>query len=52
MESCDYLIDPPAITDFSLWDYDKADAIIETGYSFTKEWLEQHSSLLSDISNR
>lgn len=41
MDMCDYLIDPPAMVDFSFWDFDKADAIIETGYKFTRKMLDE-----------
>lgn len=41
MAMCDYLIDPPELKNFSFWDYDKAAAIIDVGYSYTKQRLAQ-----------
>lgn len=40
MDMCDYLIDPPKMSEFSFWDFDKADKIIDTGYQFTKKMIE------------
>ncbi len=40
MKLCDYLIDPPKMEQFSLWDFDKADEIIETGYDYTIQMIE------------
>jgi NTE family protein len=40
MEICDFLIDPPKMVEFSFWDFDKADAIIKTGYDYTIKMIE------------
>jgi NTE family protein len=40
MKLCDHLIDPPKMSQFSLWDFDKADEIIETGYDYTIKMLK------------
>ncbi|GAO31206.1 patatin-like phospholipase family protein [Geofilum rubicundum] len=40
MKLCDHLIDPPKMAQFSLWDFDKADEIIETGYDYTIQLIE------------
>ncbi|WP_084555897.1 patatin-like phospholipase family protein [Alkaliflexus imshenetskii] len=42
MDMCDYLIDPPKMSEFSFWDFDKADKIIDTGYQFTKKMIESN----------
>lgn len=41
MAMCDYLIDPPELKKYSLWDYDKAETIIDEGYNYAKRMLEQ-----------
>lgn len=40
MEMCDFLIDPPKMVEFSFWDYDKAEAIIKTGYDYTNKMID------------
>lgn len=39
MELCDYMIDPPAMECFSLFDFSKIEEIIEAGYSHTMELI-------------
>lgn len=39
MELCDYLIDPPAMQDYSLVDFKKAEEIILAGYKHTTEMI-------------
>ena len=40
MDLCDYLIDPPEMQNFSLFDFSKIEAIIETGYRHTIRMIE------------
>ncbi|MDG5800238.1 patatin-like phospholipase family protein [Marinilabiliaceae bacterium ANBcel2] len=40
MKECDYLIDPPEMANFSFWDFDEADKIIEVGYNETIKMIE------------
>jgi len=40
MKLCDHVIDPPKMKNFSLWDFDKADEIIDTGYDYTLKMIE------------
>jgi NTE family protein len=42
---CDLLIEPPALSRFSIFDFRKAKELFETGYRFTKELLENHKIL-------
>ena len=41
MKTCDIIIDPPKMQEFTFWDFDKVDEIVEVGYSFTKEMIEK-----------
>lgn len=36
---CDFVIEPSAIIDFTFWDFDKVDEIVEVGYQHTKYLL-------------
>lgn len=36
-EICDFVIEPSAILNFTFWDFDKVDNIVEVGYLHTKE---------------
>ncbi|PSL25277.1 patatin-like phospholipase family protein [Dyadobacter jiangsuensis] len=38
---CDLLIEPPALSRFSIFDFRKADQLFETGYSFAKMLLNE-----------
>ena len=40
MELCDYLIDPPEMQNFSLFDFRKIEEIIEVGYKHTMKMIE------------
>lgn len=40
MKLCDYLIDPPGMQDYSLFDFSKIAEIIEIGYSHTLQMIE------------
>lgn len=37
---CDYFIEPPEMRNFSYWDFDKAEQIIEVGYNHTKKMID------------
>jgi len=37
---CNLLIEPPALSRFSIFDFRKADQLFEVGYSFTRTLLE------------
>ena len=39
-ELCDFLIDPPEMSNYSLFDFSKVEEIIEEGYSHTKKMIE------------
>lgn len=39
MELCDYLVDPPAMQDYALLDFGKAEEIIHAGYKHTMEMI-------------
>ncbi len=41
MELCDYLIDPPEMQKFSLFDFSKIEEIIETGYNHTLKMIQE-----------
>lgn len=41
MAQCDFIIDPPEMQNFSFWDFDKVDEIVETGYRFTKDLISK-----------
>ncbi|WP_353057354.1 MULTISPECIES: patatin-like phospholipase family protein [Antarcticibacterium] len=41
MELCDYLIDPPEMQNYSLFDFSKIEEIIEVGYKHTLGMIEQ-----------
>lgn len=38
-EVCDFIIEPPAIKDYSFWDFEKVDEIVDVGYRYTKRLL-------------
>lgn len=42
-ELCDFLIEPLAILDYTFWDFDKVDEIVEVGYQHTLEMLSKSS---------
>ncbi|MCF0074639.1 patatin-like phospholipase family protein [Dyadobacter sp. CY261] len=44
---CDLLIEPPALSRFSIFDFRKADQLFQTGYAFTKALLNEPNTLLS-----
>jgi NTE family protein len=41
MKLCDYIINPPEMHNYSFWDFDKADDIINTGYRYTIQQIEK-----------
>lgn len=41
MELCDYLIDPPEMQNFSLFDFSKIGDIITAGYQYTTKMIEE-----------
>ncbi|ASB47898.1 patatin-like phospholipase family protein [Alkalitalea saponilacus] len=41
MEICDYLIEPAEMQNYSFWDFDKSEEIIEVGYNCTKKMIEK-----------
>ncbi|NJW51815.1 patatin-like phospholipase family protein [Salinimicrobium oceani] len=41
MEICDFLIDPPAMQNFTLFDFSRIEDIIETGYTHTIEMIKK-----------
>ncbi len=41
MKDCDIIIDPPKMQEFTFWDFDKVDEIVEVGYAFTKKMIEK-----------
>ncbi|GGM78372.1 hypothetical protein GCM10010967_07590 [Dyadobacter beijingensis] len=43
---CNLLIEPPALSRFSIFDFRKADQLFETGYTFTKALLNGQGVLL------
>ncbi|NJY63408.1 patatin [Salinimicrobium sp. CDJ15-81-2] len=40
MEICDFLVDPPEMQNYSLFDFSKIEEIIEVGYDHTKKMIE------------
>jgi len=38
---CNVVIEPPGILDFTFWDFDKVDKIVEVGYQYTIQLLQQ-----------
>lgn len=40
MDLCDFIIDPPAMQNYSLFDFSKIEEIIETGYEYTIRKIE------------
>lgn len=40
-ELCDFLIEPSAILNYTFWDFDKVDEIVEVGYQHTLEVLSK-----------
>lgn len=40
MEQCDYVIDPPGMQHFSLFDFKKIEEIIDVGYNHTQKMIE------------
>lgn len=40
MELCDFIIDPPEMQNFSLFDFSKIEEIIDTGYRYTIKMIE------------
>lgn len=43
---CDLLIEPPALSRFSIFDFRKADQLFETGYTFAQALLNDRKALL------
>jgi NTE family protein len=39
-EICDVVLEPPAILNYSFWDFDKMDEIVEVGYQYAIEMLK------------
>jgi NTE family protein len=39
-EICDIVLEPPAILNYSFWDFDKMDEIVEVGYQYAIEMLK------------
>lgn len=48
MKICDIIIDPPEMQNFAFWDFDKVDEIVNVGYTFTKQILENSELTFAD----
>lgn len=49
MELCDYLIDPPAMEHFSLFDFSKIEEIINAGYNHTIKMIESEEFPVQEL---
>ncbi len=52
MKLCDYLFDPPQMQNFSLFDFNKTEEIIETGYRYSMEMIDSGKIPVDDIRER
>ncbi|TCO07291.1 patatin-like phospholipase family protein [Natronoflexus pectinivorans] len=41
IEMCDFIIEPAEMQNYSFWDFDKSEKIIEVGYNYAKKMIEK-----------
>lgn len=52
MEICDFLVDPPEMQNYSLFDFSKIEEIIEVGYQYTLKMIEKGELPVEKLSKK